>query len=81
MRAQNSFVQSFGSSALDASALLMALVGFLPVHDPRIGGTVAAIEHNLLLDGLVLRYQSDQAVEGLPPGEGAFLACSFWLVG
>jgi GH15 family glucan-1,4-alpha-glucosidase len=77
--AQNSFVQSYGSSALDASLLLIALVGFLPPEDPRIRGTLAAIEGGLLRDGLVLRYDTGDSKDGLPPGEGAFLACSFWL--
>jgi GH15 family glucan-1,4-alpha-glucosidase len=77
--AQNSFVQAYGSPALDASLLLMPLVGFLPADDPRARGTVAAIERALLRDGLVLRYDTGAGVDGLPPGEGAFLACSFWL--
>ncbi|MFL6695758.1 MAG: glycoside hydrolase family 15 protein [Vitreoscilla sp.] len=77
--AQNSFVQSYGSSALDASLLLIAVVGFLPPSDPRVRGTLAAIERGLLRDGLVLRYDTGDSRDGLPPGEGAFLACSFWL--
>ena len=77
--AQNSFVQSYGSTALDASLLLIAIVGFLPPDDPRIRGTLAAIERGLLRDGLVLRYDTGDSRDGLPPGEGAFLACSFWL--
>jgi len=77
--AQGAFVQSYGSSALDASLLLVALVGFLPPDDPRMVGTVAAIERRLLRDGLVLRYDTGDGHDGLPPGEGAFLACSFWL--
>jgi len=77
--AQNSFVQSYGSRALDASLLLIAVVGFLPPDDPRMRGTVAAIERQLLRDGLVLRYDTGDGKDGLPPGEGAFLACSFWL--
>ena len=77
--AQNSFVQSYGSNALDASLLLIAVVGFLPPDDTRIRGTLAAIERGLLRDGLVLRYDTGDAKDGLPPGEGAFLACSFWL--
>ncbi len=76
---QNSFVQSYGSSALDASLLLIALVGFLPPEDARIRGTLAAIEKGLLRDGLVLRYDTGDSTDGLPPGEGAFLACTFWL--
>jgi len=78
-RAQGAFVQSYGSSALDASLLLAAVVGFLPPDDPRMVGTVAAIERHLLRDGLVLRYDTGDGKDGLPPGEGAFLACSFWL--
>ncbi len=74
-----SFVQAYGSKALDASLLLLPLVGFLPVDDPRIRGTVRAIEHRLMVDGLVFRYDSGEVEDGLPPGEGAFLACSFWL--
>jgi GH15 family glucan-1,4-alpha-glucosidase len=77
--ALNSFVQSYGSQRLDASLLLMAQVGFLPPDDPRVLGTVAAIERNLLVDGLVLRYSTDSGVDALPSGEGAFLPCSFWL--
>jgi GH15 family glucan-1,4-alpha-glucosidase len=77
--ALGSFVQAYGSKALDASLLLMPLVGFLPPTDPRIVGTVRAIEQRLLVDGFVMRYDTGQAIDGLPPGEGAFLACSFWL--
>jgi GH15 family glucan-1,4-alpha-glucosidase len=75
-----SFVQSYGSSQLDASLLLIPLVGFLPADDHRIKGTVAAIERGLMRNGLVLRYDTAVADDGLPPGEGAFLACSFWFV-
>ena len=75
----NSFVQSYGSDQLDASLLLVATVGFLPASDPRVAGTVAAIERTLLRDGFVLRYDTGSGTDGLPPGEGAFLACSFWL--
>jgi GH15 family glucan-1,4-alpha-glucosidase len=76
-----SFVQSYGSKALDASLLLLPLVGFLPASDPRIRGTIAAVEADLLQDGLVLRYRTHhEGVDGLPPGEGVFLPCSFWLV-
>ena len=74
-----SFVQSFGAEALDASLLTMPTLGFLPHDDPRIRGTVAAIERNLLVDGFVLRYRTEDGKDGLPAGEGAFLACSFWL--
>jgi GH15 family glucan-1,4-alpha-glucosidase len=79
--AHNTFVQSYGSTQLDASLLLIPAVGFLPVDDPRVAGTVAAVEQRLLRDGFVLRYDSGatDAGDGLPPGEGAFLACSFWL--
>jgi GH15 family glucan-1,4-alpha-glucosidase len=76
---RHSFVQSFGSKLLDASLLLMPCVGFLPVEDARVRGTIAAIERELLVDGFVMRYQTESQVDGLPPGEGAFLACSFWL--
>ena len=74
-----SFVQAYGSKSLDAALLLLPLVGFLPPTDPRMTGTVEAIEKRLLLDGLVFRYDTGEGVDGLPPGEGAFLACSFWL--
>jgi GH15 family glucan-1,4-alpha-glucosidase len=73
------FVQYYGSQKLDASLLMMPLVGFLPASDPRVRGTVAAIERHLVKDGFVHRYESDPSVEGLPPGEGAFLPCTFWL--
>jgi GH15 family glucan-1,4-alpha-glucosidase len=73
-----SFVQSYGSRELDASLLLIPLVGFLPADEPRVRGTVEAIERELLADGLVLRYRSDEGVDGLPAGEGVFLPCSFW---
>jgi GH15 family glucan-1,4-alpha-glucosidase len=77
---RNSFVQAYGSSALDASLLLIPMVGFLPPGDPRVRGTLAAIERDLLRDGLVFRYDTGKPMDGLPQGEGAFLACSFWLV-
>ena len=77
---KNSFVQYYGGDALDASLLLLPLVGFLPPDDPRIKGTVAAIQKELTIDGLVLRYRTHEGVDGLPAGEGVFLACSFWLV-
>jgi GH15 family glucan-1,4-alpha-glucosidase len=77
----NSFVQAYGSKRLDASLLLIPLVGFLPATDPRVRGTLRAIEDRLLIDGeFVLRYEPDNPADGLPAGEGAFLACSFWLV-
>jgi GH15 family glucan-1,4-alpha-glucosidase len=78
---ENSFVQAYGSKRLDASLLLIPLVGFLPATDPRVQGTLRAIEKRLLIDGeFVRRYESEGPVDGLPAGEGAFLACSFWLV-
>jgi GH15 family glucan-1,4-alpha-glucosidase len=77
---RGSFVQHYGSKALDASALMLPLVGFLPPDDPRMTGTVNAIQRELSVDGLVRRYSSDESVDGLPPGEGIFLPCSFWLV-
>jgi GH15 family glucan-1,4-alpha-glucosidase len=75
-----SFVQSYGSKELDASALLLPAIGFLPPQDPRIIGTVEAIERGLIRDGLVRRYDTAKSDDGLPAGEGMFLACSFWLV-
>ena len=78
---RGSFVQSYGSKELDASLLMLPLVGFLPASDPRIRGTIEAIEAELLQDGLVVRYRTHhEDVDGLPPGEGVFLPCSFWLV-
>ncbi|MDR8914239.1 Trehalase [Burkholderia multivorans] len=77
---KQAFAQSYGSDELDASVLLMPLLGFLPPEDPRIVGTVEAIERELLHDGLVMRYRTTEYDDGLPPGEGTFLACSFWLV-
>ena len=74
-----SFVQSFGAKTLDASLLLLPSVGFVDPRDPRMVGTVAAIERELLVDGFVLRYRTERVSDGLPEGEGAFLACSFWL--
>ncbi|HEY8006980.1 MAG TPA: glycoside hydrolase family 15 protein [Methylocella sp.] len=77
----NSFVQAYGSKRLDASLLLIPIVGFLPPEDPRVRGTLRAIEDRLLIeDEFVLRYETERAGDGLPPGEGAFLACSFLLV-
>ncbi len=75
----NAFVQAYGSKALDASSLLIPLVGFLPARDPRMLGTVNAIERELMAGGLVRRYDTAEGSDGLPPGEGQFLACSFWL--
>jgi GH15 family glucan-1,4-alpha-glucosidase len=73
------FVQAYGSTRLDASLLLLPLVGFLPAKDKRIRRTVEEIEARLIHKGVVLRYETETGVDGLPPGEGAFLACSFWL--
>jgi GH15 family glucan-1,4-alpha-glucosidase len=78
-KSKNSFVQSFGSEKLDASLLMLPLVGFLPAQDPRILGTVAAIERELVNDDLVSRYRTDDAVDGIQEPEGVFLACTFWL--
>jgi GH15 family glucan-1,4-alpha-glucosidase len=76
---KNSFVQSYGSTALDAATLMIPLIGFLPATDPRVRSTVVAIERELISDGLVRRYVTETEIDGLHPGEGAFLACSFWL--
>jgi GH15 family glucan-1,4-alpha-glucosidase len=76
-----SFTQSYGSKELDASLLMIPLVGFLPVSDPRVKGTIEAVERGLVEHGFVLRYRThENGVDGLPPGEGVFLPCSFWLV-
>jgi GH15 family glucan-1,4-alpha-glucosidase len=75
----NSFTQYYGSTLLDASLLMLAPVGFLPPDDPRIAGTVAAIQENLVQDGFVRRYQTDEGVDGLTGTEGAFLMTTFWL--
>lgn len=77
---RNTFVQYYGGKALDASLLMIPLVGFLPADDPRVRGTVEAIEHDLMDRGFVLRYRTDDSVDGLSGKEGAFLPCSFWLV-
>ncbi len=76
---RNTFTQSYDSKSLDASSLMIPLVGFLPANDPRVAGTVDAVQRELVEDGFVLRYQSEEGIDGLPPGEGAFLPCSFWL--
>ena len=73
------FVQYYGSKSLDASLLMIPLVGFLPATDPRVVSTVRAIERELMYRGLVLRYPTETGVDGLPPGEGTFLPCTFWL--
>ena len=79
-RELGSFVQSYGSRELDACLLLVCTVGFLPPTDPRIQSTITAVERRLFVDGFLLRYDTRTADDGLPEGEGAFLACSFWLV-
>jgi GH15 family glucan-1,4-alpha-glucosidase len=76
----NAFTQPYNSAALDASLLLMPALGFLPASDPRVQGTIQAIEKSLVRDGFVLRYQTEHTQDGLAGSEGAFLACSFWLV-
>src|SRR5690606_6654837 len=76
---ERTFTQAYGSSKLDAAVLMLPIVGFLPADDPRVVSTVEAIERELLQDGLVLRYRSEECEDGLPPGEGVFLLCSFWL--
>ena len=78
--ALNAFVQFYGSRLVDASLLMMPLVGFLPATDPRVQGTIAAVERTLTHDGFVSRYQTHPEIDGLPPGEASFLLCSFWLV-
>jgi GH15 family glucan-1,4-alpha-glucosidase len=79
-RGKNSFTRAYGSEDLDAALLLMPAVGFLPGRDPRVKGTVRAIERELMPHGFVLRYDTAKVQDGLPPGEGVFLACSFWMV-
>jgi GH15 family glucan-1,4-alpha-glucosidase len=76
---RRAFVQYYGAKTLDASVLQMPIVGFLPVTDPRVQSTITAVERGLMADGFVLRYDTASGRDGLPPGEGAFLACSFWL--
>src|SRR5262245_11646663 len=77
--ARNAFTQYYGSTETDASLLMLPLVGFIDANDPRMLGTVAAVEQDLLVNGFVRRYRTDENVDGLPPGEGAFFACTFWL--
>ncbi len=77
--ALGSFVQFYGSNNLDASLLAIPRVGFLPTSDARVQGTIQAIERGLIRDGFVLRYDTHETDDGLPPGEGVFLPCSFWL--
>jgi len=79
--ARNAFTQYYGSEELDASLLMIPMVGFLPPEDPRVAGTTAAIERELMEGGFVHRYRGESApaVDGLPPGEGVFLPCTYWL--
>ena len=77
---KQAFTQFYGSDELDASILMLPLVGFLPPDDPRVISTVEAVRRELTVDGLLLRYRAEEGVDGLPPGEGVFLPCSFWLV-
>jgi GH15 family glucan-1,4-alpha-glucosidase len=77
---RNSFVQYYGGRCLDAALLMIPLVGFLRPDDPRVAGTVAAIQRELTHDGLVRRYSTQESVDGLPPGEATFITCSYWLV-
>jgi GH15 family glucan-1,4-alpha-glucosidase len=77
---RNTFTQYYGSRELDASLLMIPLVHFLPATDPRMVGTIEAIQRELMYDGFVMRYPTEMTNDGLPPGEGAFLACTFWLV-
>jgi GH15 family glucan-1,4-alpha-glucosidase len=77
---RNTFTRYYGSRALDASLLMIPLVNFLPATDPRMRGTIDAIERELMSNGFVMRYDTSGSDDGLPPGEGAFLACTFWLV-
>ena len=78
-RERNTFVQYYGGKELDASLLMIPLVGFLPASDARVRGTVEAIERELVRQGFVLRYPTRRDIDGLPPGDGAFLPCTFWL--
>jgi GH15 family glucan-1,4-alpha-glucosidase len=81
-RTRNTFTQFYGSEELDASLLMIPLVGFLPADDPRVIGTVEAVERELLWEGFLVRYPMQsrtERIDGLPPGEGVFLACTFWL--
>jgi GH15 family glucan-1,4-alpha-glucosidase len=76
---RGTFTQFYGSDRLDASLLMIPLVGFLPMEDARVQSTIAAVERDLMRDGFVARYRNDEDLEGLPGEEGAFLACTFWL--
>jgi GH15 family glucan-1,4-alpha-glucosidase len=74
------FTQAYGSKELDASLLLMPMTGFLPIKDPRVIGTIEAVQRDLMVDGFVMRYRNRSGVDGLPGEEGAFLPCTLWLV-
>ena len=76
---RRAFVQFYGCDELDASLLLLPITGFLPCSDPRVRSTIEAIQRDLTQDGFVMRYRTKESIDGLPPGEGVFLACSFWL--
>jgi GH15 family glucan-1,4-alpha-glucosidase len=76
---RRTFTQSYGSRGLDAATLMIPMVGFLPPDDERVIGTVEAVQREICVDGYLLRYDTREADDGLPPGEGAFLPCSFWL--
>jgi GH15 family glucan-1,4-alpha-glucosidase len=78
--ARNTFTQAYGSKVLDASLLMIPLVGFLPPEDPRVRGTVDAIKEDLCADGFVKRYHTSETADGLVGSEGTFLPCTFWLV-
>ena len=79
-RQRNTFVRAYDDNSLDAAALRIPLVGFLPADDPKMAGTVAAIEKDLMQNGLVRRYRTEETDDGLTGGEGAFVAANFWLV-
>jgi len=76
---RGSFVQYYGAKVVDASLLMIPMTGFLPIDDPRVRGTIEAVHRDLMVDGFVLRYPTTPEVDGLPPGEGVFLACTLWL--
>jgi len=76
---RKTFVQAYGSRNRDAALLMLPLVGFLPATDERMQGTVDAIRRELMSDGFVMRYTTETVADGLPPGEGVFLPCTFWL--
>jgi GH15 family glucan-1,4-alpha-glucosidase len=77
---RNTFTQYYGSKELDASLLMIPLLHFMPATDPRMRGTIKAIKKELMVDGFVMRYPTEKTNDGLPAGEGSFLACTFWLI-